>query len=84
VIQVLEDYQRAWRIVMKAFQLQRASWCSRWAAAASSTGRVRVPVKHELRAQEAVPGDIGPSTGEMGTNDVLADPTRVSTRRSRK
>jgi len=39
VIQVLEDYQRAWADRVKAFQLQRRIVGVEWRRAASSTGK---------------------------------------------
>ncbi|MGH7530277.1 MAG: phosphoribosylglycinamide synthetase C domain-containing protein [Gemmatimonadales bacterium] len=78
VIQVLEDYQRAWADRVKAFQLQRRIVGVEVAAGAFFNGREFVlPVNINFEHKKLFPGDIGPSTGEMGTTMFWSEPTRL-------
>ena len=78
VIQVLEDYQRAWADRVKAFQLQRRIVGVEVAAGAFFNGKEFVlPVNMNFEHKKLFPGDIGPSTGEMGTTMFWTEPTRV-------
>ena len=77
IIQVLQDYKRAWSDKVKEFQLQRRimGWRSR--SAVLQRQGVRHAGVRQLRAQEAFPGDIGPPTGEMGTSMFWSEPNRL-------
>jgi len=78
VIQVLEDYQRAWADRVKAFQLQRRIVGVEVAAGAFFNGKEFVlPVNINFEHKKLYPGDIGPSTGEMGTAMFWSEPTRL-------
>jgi len=78
VIQVLEDYQRAWADRVKAFQLQRRIVGVEVAAGGFFNGKEFVlPVNMNFEHKKLFPGDIGPSTGEMGTTMFWTEPTRV-------
>jgi phosphoribosylamine---glycine ligase len=78
VIQVLEDYQRAWADRVKAFQLQRRIVGVEVAAGAFFNGTEFVlPVNINFEHKKLYPGDIGPSTGEMGTTMFWSEPTRL-------
>ena len=78
VIQVLEDYQRAWADRIKAFQLQRRIVGVEVAAGAFFNGTDFVlPVNVNFEHKKLFPGDIGPSTGEMGTTMFWSEPTRI-------
>ena len=78
VIQVLEDYQRAWADRVKAFQLQRRIVGVEVAAGAFFNGKEFVlPVNVNFEHKKLFPGDIGPSTGEMGTAMFWSEPTRL-------
>ena len=78
VIQVLEDYQRAWADRVKAFQLQRRIVGVEVAAGAFFNGKEFVlPVNINFEHKKLYPGDIGPSTGEMGTTMFWSEPTRL-------
>jgi len=78
VIQVLEDYQRAWADRIKAFQLQRRIVGVEVAAGAFFNGTEFVlPVNVNFEHKKLFPGDIGPSTGEMGTTMFWSEPTRI-------
>jgi phosphoribosylamine--glycine ligase len=78
VIQVLEDYQRAWADRIKEFQLQRRIVGVEVATGAFFNGREFVlPINVNFEHKKLFPGDIGPSTGEMGTTMFWSEPTRV-------
>ena len=78
VIQVLEDYQRAWADRIKAFQLQRRIVGVEVAAGAFFNGTEFVlPISINFEHKKLFPGDIGPSTGEMGTTMFWSAPTRI-------
>jgi len=78
VIQVLEDYQRAWSERIKEFQLQRRIMGVEVAAGAFFNGREFVqPICVNFEHKRLFPGDIGPSTGEMGTSMFWSEPNRL-------
>ena len=78
VIQVLEDYQRAWAERIKTFQLQRRIVGVEIAAGAFFNGEEFVlPVNMNFEHKKLFPGDIGPSTGEMGTTMFWSQPNRI-------
>jgi phosphoribosylamine--glycine ligase len=78
VIQVLEDYRRAWADRIKTFQLQRRIVGVEVAAGAFFNGKEFVlPVNMNFEHKKLFPGDIGPSTGEMGTTMYWSEPTRI-------
>jgi phosphoribosylamine--glycine ligase len=78
VIQVLEDYKRAWSGRIKEFQLQRRIMGVEVATGAFFNGREFVPpVCVNFEHKKLFPGDIGPSTGEMGTAMFWSEPNRI-------
>jgi phosphoribosylamine--glycine ligase len=78
VIQVLDDYRRAWADRIKAFQLQRRIVGVEVAAGAFFNGTEFVlPMCMNFEHKKLFPGDIGPSTGEMGTTMYWSEPTRI-------
>ncbi len=78
VIQVLEDYQRSWSERIKAFQLQRRIVGVEVATGAFFNGHeFALPVNVNFEHKKLFPGDIGPSTGEMGTTMFWSEPTSV-------
>jgi phosphoribosylamine--glycine ligase len=78
VIQVLEDYKRAWADRIKEFQLQRRIVGVEVAAGAFFNGVEFVePININFEHKKLFPGDIGPSTGEMGTSMFWSDPNRL-------
>lgn len=78
VIQVLEDYQRSWAERIKAFQLQRRIVGVEVATGAFFNGtEFAMPVNVNFEHKKLFPGDIGPSTGEMGTTMFWSEPTKV-------
>ena len=78
VIQVLEDYRRAWSGRIREFQLQRRIMGVEVATGAFFNGRQFVPpVCVNFEHKKLFPGDIGPSTGEMGTAMFWSEPNRI-------
>ncbi len=78
VIQVLEDYKRAWAARIKEFQLQRRIVGVEVAIGAFFNGKEYVlPVNVNFEHKKLFPGDIGPATGEMGTAMFWSEPNRL-------
>jgi phosphoribosylamine--glycine ligase len=78
VVQVLEDYKRAWAARIKEFQLQRRIVGVEVATGAFFNGKEFVaPINVNFEHKKLFPGDIGPSTGEMGTTMFWSEPNRV-------
>jgi len=78
VIQVLEDYERAWSNKIQEFQLQRRIVGVEVATGAFFNGREFVlPVNVNFEHKKLFPGDIGPSTGEMGTAMFWSEPNKI-------
>ncbi len=78
VIQVLNDYKKAWSKKIPSFQLQK--WISgvEVAVGAFFNGkRFIYPINVNFEHKKLFPGNLGPSTGEMGCYD---DETEVLTR----
>ena len=85
VLQVLGDYKKAWSDKIRHFQLQRRIQGVEVATGAFFNGREFVtPICVNFEHKKLFPGDIGPSTGEMGPPCSGASRTGFSTRRSRK
>lgn len=69
VIQVLESYKRAWSKQIKIFQLQKRVTGVEIAVGAFFNGEKFVmPININFEHKKLFPGNIGPSTGEMGTS----------------
>ena len=78
VIQVLEDYQRAWADRIKAFQLQRRIVGVEVAAGGFFNGKdFALPINVNFEHKKLFPGELGPSTGEMGTTMFWSEPNRI-------
>ncbi len=78
VIQVLEDYKRAWSNRIKEFQLQKRIMGVEVATGAFFNGREFVtPICVNFEHKKLFPGDIGPPTGEMGTSMFWSEPNKV-------
>jgi phosphoribosylamine---glycine ligase len=78
VIQVLEDYKRAWASRIREFQLQRRIVGVEVAIGAFFNGKEFVlPINVNFEHKKLFPGDIGPSTGEMGTAMFWSEPNRL-------
>ncbi|HRF61882.1 MAG TPA: phosphoribosylglycinamide synthetase C domain-containing protein [Candidatus Competibacter sp.] len=78
VIQVLDDYKRAWANKIKEFQLQRRIMGVEVATGAFFNGSEFVyPICVNFEHKKLFPGDIGPSTGEMGTAMFWSEPNKI-------
>ena len=78
VLQVLEDYKRAWSERIKEFQLQRRIVGVEVAAGGFFNGSEFVyPINVNFEHKKLFPGDIGPSTGEMGTTMFWSEPNKI-------
>jgi len=78
VLQVLEDYKRAWSGRIREFQLQRRVMGVEVATGAFFNGKEFVPpICVNFEHKKLFPGDIGPSTGEMGTAMFWSEPNKV-------
>ncbi len=78
VIQVLEDYKVAWSKKIKEFQLQRRILGVEVATGAFFNGKEFVhPIHVNFEHKKLFPGDIGPSTGEMGTSAFFSEPNKI-------
>lgn len=78
VLQVLEDYQQAWSNKIPAFQLQRRVEGVEVAVGAFFNGKeFAYPININFEHKKLFPGDLGPSTGEMGTAMFWSGPNRI-------
>ncbi|MBK8510086.1 MAG: phosphoribosylamine--glycine ligase [Candidatus Competibacter sp.] len=78
VVQVLGDYKRAWSDKIKEFQLQRRIMGVEVATGAFFNGAEFVyPICVNFEHKKLFPGDIGPSTGEMGTAMFWSEPNKI-------
>jgi len=78
VIQVLEDYQQAWSEKIPSFQLQRRVEGVEVAVGAFFNGKeFAYPININFEHKKLFPGDLGPSTGEMGTAMFWSGPNRI-------
>lgn len=78
VLQVLEDYQQAWSDKIPSFQLQRRVEGVEVAVGAFFNGKeFAYPININFEHKKLFPGDLGPSTGEMGTAMFWTGPNRI-------
>jgi phosphoribosylamine--glycine ligase len=78
VVDVLRAYQKAWGHRMKGFQLQRRVRGVEVALAAFFNGSEFVePIAVNFEHKKLFPGNVGPSTGEMGTSMFWTDRNRL-------
>jgi len=78
VIQVMEDYHQAWADRIPTFQLQRRVVGVEVAVGAFFNGReFAYPINVNFEHKKLFPGDLGPSTGEMGTSMFWSGPNRM-------
>jgi len=81
VIDVLRAYKKAWGHRMKGFQLQRRVSGVEIAICGFFNGeRFLEPINFNFEHKKLFPGNIGPSTGEMGTSMFWAGRNRVFAR----
>ncbi|WP_227261289.1 phosphoribosylamine--glycine ligase [Salarchaeum japonicum] len=78
VIDVLRAYEKAWGHRMKGFQLQRKVEGVEVAVCGFFNGESFVePINFNFEHKKLFPGNIGPSTGEMGTSMFWAGRNRL-------
>ena len=78
VLQVLGDYKTALGHRIKEFQLQRRIMGVEVAAGAFFNGTEFIyPICVNFEHKKLFPGDIGPSTGEMGTSMFWSEPNKI-------
>jgi phosphoribosylamine---glycine ligase len=78
VIQVLEDYNKAWAKKIPAFQLQKRVVGVEVAVGAFFNGSEFIyPINVNFEHKKLFPGNLGPSTGEMGTAMFWSGPNKI-------
>ncbi len=78
VIHVLQSYKAVYADTVKVFQLQRRVRGVEIAVGAFFNGRqFMTPINVNFEHKLLFPGDIGPSTGEMGTFMYWSEPNRI-------
>ena len=78
VVNVLAAYKKAWGGRMKGFQLQRRVSGVEIAVCGFFNGeRFVEPINLNFEHKKLFPGNIGPSTGEMGTSSFWTDRNRI-------
>ena len=78
VIQVLGDYKKAWASKIPAFQLQKRVSGVEIAVGAFFNGKEFIyPINVNFENKKLFPGNLGPSTGEMGTSMFWSGPNRL-------
>src|SRR5512134_3321160 len=78
VIRMLEAYKKAFSEEIKVFQLQKRVSGVEVAVGAFFTGKTfATPINVNFEHKKLFPGNIGPSTGEMGTSMFWSGPNRL-------
>lgn len=78
VIRVLEAYKKSFPDEIKRFQLQRRVTGVEIAVGAFFNGKEFIyPINVNFEHKKLFPGNIGPSTGEMGTSMFWSGPNRL-------
>jgi phosphoribosylamine---glycine ligase len=78
VIRVLEAYRKYFAAEIKSFQLQRRVTGVEIAVGAFFNGKEFIyPLNVNFEHKKLFPGNIGPSTGEMGTSMFWSGPNRL-------
>lgn len=78
VIHVLQDYKEAWSDILPEFQLQKKTEGIEIAVGAFFNGNEFIyPININFEHKKLFPGDIGPSTGEMGTAMFWSKPNKI-------
>ncbi len=78
VIQVLGDYHKAWAKKIPRFQLQKRVVGVEVAVGAFFNGKEFIyPINVNFEHKKLFPGNLGPSTGEMGTSMFWSAPNRI-------
>ncbi len=78
VIQVLGDYKKAWAKKIPLFQLQKRITGVEVAVGAFFNGKEFIyPINVNFENKKLFPGNLGPSTGEMGTTMFWSAPNKI-------
>ena len=78
VIQVLTDYKHAWEKKIPSFQLQKRIAGVEIAVGAFFNGKEFInPINVNFEHKKLFPGNLGPSTGEMGTAMFWSGPNKI-------
>lgn len=78
VVQMLEAYKKVWSEKIKEFQLQKRVSGVEVAVGAFFNGNEFVyPININFEHKKMFPGNIGPSTGEMGTSMFWSGPNKI-------
>ncbi len=78
LIQVLNDYNKAWSKKIPAFQLQKRITGVEVAVGAFFNGKEFIyPINVNFEHKKLFPGNLGPSTGEMGTSMFWSGPNKI-------
>ena len=78
VVRVLGDYQRAWADQIPVFQLQKRVTGVEVAVGAFFNGKKFIePINVNFEHKKLFPGNLGPSTGEMGTSMFWGGPNKL-------
>ncbi len=78
VIRVLESYKKVWSHFIKVFQLQKRVKGVEVAVGAFFNGREFVEqIFVNFEHKKLFPGELGPSTGEMGTLGFWSSPNKI-------
>jgi phosphoribosylamine--glycine ligase len=78
IIRVMEAYKRAFSDEIKQFQLQRRVTGVEVAITAFFNGKEFIyPININFEHKKLFPGNIGPSTGEMGTSAFWSPPNKL-------
>ena len=78
VIQLLNEYKKAWSKKIKSFQLQKRIVGVEVAVGAFFNGKEFIyPINVNFEHKKFFPGDLGPYTGEMGTSMFWSTPNRI-------
>lgn len=78
LIQVMNDYKKAYAKKIKVFQLQKRITGVEVAVGAFFNGKeFALPICVNFENKKLFPGNIGPSTGEMGTHLYFSEPNKI-------
>lgn len=78
VIHVLSDYEKAWADKIPSFQLQKRVSGVEIAVGAFFNGKKFIyPININFEHKKLFPGNLGPSTGEMGTSMFWSGPNKL-------
>lgn len=78
VLQVLKSYRKTWQEEVKEFQLQKTISGVEVAVTGFFNGKEFIyPINVNFEHKKLFPGNIGPSTGEMGTSMFWSGPNKI-------